>query len=203
MNSKRFVTMRPAFSVDEADLKLRYWPQFLTAAEQDFYFEALRSEVNWQQGEIQLFGKTLAEPRLSAWYGERAYRYAHRVLTPQPWLPRLWVLKQRIESLLEFSFNSVLLNYYRNGHDSMGMHADDEPELGAEPAIASLSLGQPRKFVLQHKQDKQKRELTLEGGSLLCMDGATQAYWKHGIPKQKKLQAPRINLTFRFICKQD
>ncbi len=195
----------------EADLKselkpelkpdIQYLPDFLALAEADLAFRQLLAETPWQQGEIKLFGRLIAEPRLSAWYGDpdAHYRYSGQSLSPIPWTPVLIQLKAYLKSVTQAEFNSVLLNLYRDGQDSMGLHSDDEPELGPEPLIASISLGASRRFVLRHKQSGQRHELNLAHGSLLLMSGRCQHDWKHGLPKDKRCTEPRINLTFRRV----
>jgi len=163
----------------------------------------LIDNTEWRQEEITIFGKTHLQPRLTAWYGnqESSYSYSGITMEPRPWNQTLLNLKARIESLLGQDFNSVLLNYYRDHRDSMGMHSDDEPELGKQPVIASLSLGEERTLLLRHKyrKDLSTIKLPLTSGSLLVMKGSTQSYWKHGISKQKKVCGSRLNLTFRSI----
>ena len=133
------------------------------------------------------------------------YAYSGVSLTALPWTPELLTLKGKVEELCASSFNSVLLNYYRDHRDSMGFHADDEPELGLFPTIASVSIGEERQFVLKHKhrRDIDDIRLPLPSGSLLLMKGATQANWKHGVPKESKLCGPRVNLTFRNILREE
>lgn len=179
-----------------------YTPDFLNADEADPLFEQLSTAVQWQQGEVKVFGKVYAEPRLSAWYGDpnAQYTYAGKQQTPLPWLPVLTQLRERISASVGQPFNSVLLNLYRNGQDAMGMHSDNEKELGHAPCIASLSLGTTRRFVFHHKYHAaEKYRLDLASGALLVMTGQTQKLFKHGIPRQKRIQTPRINLTFRYI----
>ena len=163
----------------------------------------LIDNTEWRQEEITLYGKTHLQPRLTAWYGgkESIYSYSGITMEPQPWNQTLLNLKTRIESLVGQHFNSVLLNYYRDHQDSMGMHSDDEPELGKQPVIASLSLGEERTLLLRHKyrKDLNTIKLPLTSGSLLVMKGSTQSYWKHGITNQKHPCGPRVNLTFRSI----
>jgi alkylated DNA repair dioxygenase AlkB len=166
-------------------------------------FEALRDGIAWRQEKIRLFSGEYLQPRLSAWFGDpdASYTYSGLTLTPEPWSPRLASLRARVEEAAGHPFNSVLLNYYRTGDDSMGFHADAERELGSNPVIASVSLGAPRRFVLKYT-GKQKGvppvELELGGGSLLVMGGTTQHHYRHGVPKQRGV-GPRINLTFRRI----
>jgi len=163
----------------------------------------LIDNTEWRQEEITIYGKTHLQPRLTAWYGgkESIYSYSGITMEPQPWNQTLLNLKARIESLVGQHFNSVLLNYYRDHRDSMGMHSDDEPELGKQPVIASLSLGEERTLLLRHKCRKNLNtiKLPLASGSLLVMKGSTQSYWKHGINKLKHPCGPRVNLTFRSI----
>lgn len=150
-----------------------------------------------------MFGRQVAIPRLQAWYGDPncTYRYSGLQLNPLPWTPDLLQLKARVEKLCQHTFNSVLLNLYRTGSDSNGWHSDDEKELGEQPVIASLSLGETRRFRLRHKYDKDIApiNLNLSSGSLLCMSGHSQSCWQHCIPKTARTVGPRINLTFRNI----
>jgi len=160
----------------------------------------LIDECDWRQQEIKMFGKTCRQPRLSAWYGDRGYRYSGIRLEPRPWPPLLQGIRRRVERLAGYDFNSVLLNYYRDQNDSMGMHSDDEKELGPRPVIASLSLGETRDFLLRHKTCKQQNiKLPLPAGSLLLMQGDLQRHWRHGINAQRRPCGARVNLTFRRI----
>jgi len=162
-------------------------------------------DTAWCEEEITVYGKAYLQPRLSAWYGDLAYSYSGIRLEPLPWTPTLLDIKRRVETLVNHQFNSVLLNYYHDQNDSMGMHSDDERELGPQPTIASLSLGEERTFLLKHKSRKDLKtvKLVLAAGSLLLMQGQTQQYWRHGINKERQACAPRINLTFRNICSPD
>lgn len=159
----------------------------------------LIAETAWRAEVVTVWGKQHAQPRLTAWYGAAAYTYSGLTLAPLPWTPLLQAVKAAVEQASGRSFNSVLLNYYRNERDSMGMHSDDEPELGPQPAIASVSFGATRTFILKHKVSKRTVRLPLEAGSMLLMAGATQANWLHGINKQTRHLSPRVNLTFRNI----
>lgn len=166
-------------------------------------FTILHEELAWRSETIQLFGKRMAQPRLVAWYGDKdaSYSYSKKRYDPVPWHPKLRAVRDSIEAATDASFNSVLANLYRHERDSMGLHADDEPELGEQPVIASLSLGETRVFRLKHKHDKSQKplRLALPSGSLLVMRGDTQRNWKHEIPKSRKPCGPRINLTFRLV----
>jgi alkylated DNA repair dioxygenase AlkB len=156
-------------------------------------------ETDWREETVIVYGKRHLQPRLSAWHGDKGYRYSGLSLPPQAFTPLLAAIRDAVESVTGRPYNSVLLNYYRDGRDSMGMHSDDEPELGPEPAIASLSFGATRHFILRHKSSKETLKLPLTDGSLLFMAGTMQANWMHGINKTAKPLGPRINLTFRNI----
>jgi len=187
------------------DGDIRFVAGFLTRAESDACFSELLDLVEWEQHSIRIRGREIPSPRLSAWYGDpdAHYRYSGLSLEPRPWLPPILALKARVETTCAAPFNSVLLNLYRDGSDSMGWHSDDEPELGERPLIASLSLGATRRFRLRHRRrsDLEPVALDLESGSLLIMQGDTQRFWKHQVPKTKRTVGPRINLTFRSIVR--
>lgn len=182
---------------------LLYFPAFFAPAEADSLLHELRHSVAWQQGVITVYGQQHREPRLSAWYGDAGCGYTYSGLhhDPLPWTPCLAAIKQRIEAHAGgMVFNSVLANLYRHGGDGVAWHSDDEPELGPEPLIASITFGQPRPFQLRHNTDKSLRyTLALPHGSLLLMRGQTQRYWQHRIPKSTRPLQPRINLTFRVV----
>jgi alkylated DNA repair dioxygenase AlkB len=159
----------------------------------------LVAETAWRAELVTVWGKQHLQPRLTAWHGEAAYAYSGLRLEPLPFTPLQQQIRAAVEAATGRRFNSVLLNYYRNGRDSMGMHSDDEPELGPEPAIASVSFGAPRTFILQHKTSKQRIKVSLTDGSLLLMAGRLQNNWLHGINKTATKVGPRVNLTFRLI----
>ena len=170
----------------------------------DAVLHQLIADVPWRRENVVVWGKMFPQPRLVAWYGDRGcdYTYSGIRLAPLLWTDLLLEIRRRIETVVEAPFNSVLLNYYRDNRDSMGFHSDDEPELGARPVIASLSLGEERTFILKHKANKFAKpvRLRLASGSLLLMKGETQRYWKHGIAKETRRCGPRVNLTFRRIA---
>lgn len=185
-----------------ADSDIWYYPSFLEAEEATRYFNHLRRETPWQQDDIRVFGKTYPQPRLTALYGnnQKPYQYSNIVMHPMKFTPTLESIKTSIEEISGISFTTCLLNLYRGGQDSNGWHADDEKELGINPVIASLSLGEARSFHFKHKENKElKHKMVLEHGSLLVMKGATQHHWLHQIPKTKRIIGERINLTFRVI----
>lgn len=187
--------------------ELSYYPQWLNATEASALQTQLREEVEWQQSVIQMYGKPVKIPRLNAWYGDRYCRYAYSGyhFEPLPWLPSLLAVKKRIECDTGFQFNSVLVNCYRDGNDSVAWHSDDEPELGRNPVVASVSLGAERAFHLRHRYNKALavQKLQLTHGSLLIMAGELQHYWHHQVPKTQKNVSERINLTFRYITSQE
>jgi len=189
--------------LDLPDAEVYYWPHFFTQKQSDIYLQELLSTITWRQDKIKMFGKEILLPRLTGWYGDsgKTYQYSGIQNEPQPWTPALLEIKQAVETTANAGFNSVLLNYYRHGQDSMGWHADDEPELGINPVIASVSFGQERRFDFRHRLDKalSKKSVYLKHGSLLLMQGATQHFWQHQVPKTTQAATPRLNLTFRSI----
>ncbi len=174
---------------------------FYPANEADSTFQSLLNSLAWQTEHIFMFGRSVQVPRLMCWYGDpdAVYCYSGVRHTPSPWTTGLKTIKHDIEAVCQTSFNSVLANLYRNGQDSMGCHADNEKELGRNPMIASLSLGDSRLFRLQHNRRRQKIDLILEHGDLLIMSGVLQHHWKHSLPKTRQVKTERINLTFRQI----
>lgn len=191
-----------SFSLPDADVA--YYSEFFPPAESDHLFSELLKTTQWGQGRIKLYGKLYPEPRLTAWHGDEGmvYSYSGLTLHPLPWTENLLEIKARVDAAAGVTFNSVLLNLYRNGRDSNGWHQDNEPELGLNPIIASVSLGATRRFQLRHKlrKDLPRVDIDLEHGSLLLMSGATQQFWQHQIPKTAKPVGQRINLTFRVIA---
>jgi alkylated DNA repair dioxygenase AlkB len=165
--------------------------------------ERLIAEIPWRSEEVVMWGRRVPQPRLTAWYGDTgaSYAYSGIQLDPLPWTPLLLDTKARIEAAVGCTFNSVLLNYYRDHRDSVGLHSDAEPELGERPVIASLSLGEERIFILKHKTSRSAKpvHLRLASGSLLLMKGDTQHCWRHCVPKEHRPCGPRVNLTFRSI----
>lgn len=179
-----------------------FYPQTFTAAESDTLMHSLVTNIAWKHEAILMFGKQVMQPRLTAWYGDSGKRYSYSGITMQPlqWTGELLRIKQTVENIAGIQFNSALLNYYRNGQDSMGWHRDDEKELGTNPVIASVSIGASRKFKLRYYSDKSiTRSIQLTHGSLLLMRGETQHYWEHQLPKTSAEIGARINITFRVI----
>ena len=194
-------------AIDEAESGARetIWLRrdFLPGPEASALFEQLRAEIPWRQDELTLFGKTYAIPRLHQWYGDRSYTWSGIEMRPLPWTPALEGLRQRVEAATRRRFNSALVNYYRDGEDTVGWHADDEPELGPAPFIASVSLGAERDFALRRKlagdEVPERLKVSLPHGSLLVMCEGVQARWQHCLPRRKRVRAGRINLTFRLM----
>jgi len=188
--------------LDLPDADVRLWRAAFRPAEADALLAALRSQIDWQQEDILIFGERKRVPRLVAWHGEpgTAYTYSGTAHEPLPWTPELLRVRHRAEELTGRSYNSVLLNLYRDGRDGMGWHADDEPGLGREPAIASVSLGATRRFKLRHRRSRSAAgTLDLAHGDLLLMAGATQHHYVHAVPKTARPVGERVNLTFRRV----
>lgn len=185
------------------DADIVFYLSLLNEQESDRLFIELTQTLDWRQDWITIYGRSMPQPRLSAWYGDpgKSYTYSGITMCPSPWTHTLLDLKAKVEAVSGVMFNSVLLNLYRDGNDSMGWHSDDEPELGQNPVIGSLSLGGTRRFMLRHRSEKGwKHQLESTSGSFLLMQGTTQHYWQHQVPKTKRPVLPRINLTFRVIC---
>lgn len=181
---------------------LRYDAQAYPPAQADLLFAALRAEIAWQPQRLILFGREVATPRLSCWIGDpdAVYTYSRTRFEPRPWTPTVAALRDDLTARLGLRFNSALANLYRDGRDAMGWHSDDEPELGAEPVIASLSFGAERCFRLRSRTTRATAlSLELAHGSLLVMAGDTQRLYQHALPRRARVAAPRINLTFRRI----
>jgi len=176
-----------------------YVPDFFDQAKSDLYFDSLLKNIEWRQEEMFLYGKTIKFPRLTAWYSDKPYSYSGITHPPMYWTEILLEIRDEIEPKAQAAFNSVLLNLYRDGNDSISWHTDAEKELGENPIIASVSFGATRKFQLRHKETKEKIQLELNHGSLLIMKGELQHFWQHQVPKTKKEVGQRINLTFRTI----
>ena len=209
-----------------ADGTLRLYPRLFSAEESERYLRALKEEVDWKSERITMFGRSLALPRMTAWFGDLGTCYTYSGISAQPvgWTRILLQIRARIEDITNATFNSVLLNYYRDGRDSVSWHSDDEPELGRDPVIGSVSFGSERPFHLRHKaaraaspqsvrqpvrepvpqggQGRLKLTLCLPNGSYLEMGPGIQRNWAHQLPKRPQLTGERINLTFRRILRR-
>ena len=186
------------------DAEISYHPILFPSSEASSLLKNLQKKIEWTQNRIRFYGKESLVPRLEAWYGDpgKSYAYSGIHMDPKPWTDELLLIKKSIEPLAGVTFNSVLINYYRDGADRVAWHSDDEKELGQNPVIGSVSLGAERKFKLRHKKYKTnglKHEIMLNHGSFLLMKGSTQHHWMHEIPRTAKPIGPRINLTFRII----
>lgn len=189
-------------NLDLPDAVFEYYPNFLSKEKADELFQLLYNETPWQQDTITVYGKNHLQPRLTALYGNegKPYKYSNIIMNPHPWNPALIHLKELVEEKVENNFTTVLLNQYRNEKDSNGWHADNEKELGRNPIVASISLGEERIFQLKHNTKKEiKQNLILKHGSLILMKEGSQIHYKHQIPKASKPKNIRINLTFRRI----
>lgn len=163
----------------------------------------LLQDIVWRNDPITMFGKTHPQPRMTAWHGEKGLHYTYsRIKMVSPgWTPALLRIKNKLEKDLKTKFNSVLVNYYRDGNDHMSWHTDNEKELGTYPVIASLSFGETRRFTLKHRYNEEIKPLVIDlpSQSLLVMKGELQEFWQHRISKSTKVKGPRLNLTYRFI----
>ncbi len=184
------------------DAEITLWRLWLDKPDADALLAPLTRELSWRQEQIRIYGKTVKIPRQQVWMVEPhcSYQYSGVRFTPSAWHPAVQRLTAAVSDSINQPLNCVLLNLYANGQDHMGWHADNEPELGVAPIIASLSLGATRRFDLQHQTQGHQLQLQLEHGSLLVMAGACQQHWQHRLPKQSRVAAPRLNLTFRYIA---
>jgi len=196
--------LNESMELNVPDASIFYYPQFFSKQKSNFYLNRLIDSIQWKQNTIKMYGKESLVPRLEAWYGEpgKNYSYSGIMMQPISWTSELLEIKKEIEKVSKTVFNSVLINYYRNGNDRVAWHSDDEKELGKNPVIGSISLGAERNFKLRHKDYKinsLRNNIILKHGSFLLMKGPTQHNWMHEIPRTAKPIGPRINLTFRVI----
>jgi len=197
---KSFATEKIDLNLPDSDIS--YYPNFLNPKDADAYFKLLRESVPWQQDKIKIFGKEHFQPRLTALYGNnnRPYSYSNITMQPHLFTELMSNLKKKVDEIALTDFTTCLLNLYRDGRDSNGWHADNEKELGENPVIASISLGDERYFHLKHRNVSElKHKILLQHGSLLLMKGKTQHQWLHQVPKTARKIGERINLTFRVI----
>jgi alkylated DNA repair dioxygenase AlkB len=204
-NNPRSPSALPVEPLPMPDADVLFYPTFFERLESDRIFEELLEDIRWRQDTIKYYGKEIDLPRLTAWYGDKGtdYTYSHIAMQSEAWTPALLNIKSRIENATDARFNSVLLNLYRTGKDGVSWHQDNEPELGKDPVIASVSFGEVRRFQFRHKFNKElsKFDIDLTPGSLIIIKGTTQQFWQHQIPKTSRSVKPRINLTFRLINK--
>lgn len=178
-----------------------FYTNFFTKSESDILLKGLQKNIVWKQESMNMYGKKIDFPRLTAWYGnnDKPYYFSGITLQPLPWTNEIYEIKNKIEKIAKTEFNSVLLNLYRNGNDSISWHTDAEKELGINPVIASVNFGATRKFQLRHIKTKEKIEIELTHGSLLIMQSELQHFWQHQVPKTSIPVGERINLTYRVI----
>ena len=186
------------------DADVAYYEGFFPVENSDRLLDSLINKIQWKQNTIRFYGKESPVPRLEAWYGDpgMSYSYSGIRMDPLPWTEDLLEIKKIIEPVSMTTFNSVLINFYRDGKDRVAWHSDDEKELGKKPIIGSVSFGAERKFKLRHKKYREnglRSEIMLKHGSFLLMSGSTQNHWAHEIPKTAKPLGPRVNLTYRKI----
>ncbi|XP_037060931.1 alpha-ketoglutarate-dependent dioxygenase alkB homolog 3 isoform X3 [Peromyscus leucopus] len=210
---RAFVFQEPQLVVRTAPeprvIEVRLYPGFVDLKEADWILERLCRDVPWKQRMGIREDITYPQPRLTAWYGELPYTYSRITMEPNPhWHPVLCTLKSRVEENTGHTFNSLLCNLYRDEKDSVDWHSDDEPSLGSCPVIASLSFGATRTFEMRKKPPPEENgdytyvervRIPLDHGTLLIMEGATQADWQHRVPKEYHSRERRVNLTFRTI----
>ena len=181
---------------------LEYFPGLFSREEGERYLQKFIAETPWKQSVQKMYDKEIVTPRLTAWFGDLGTDYSHpgRITNPLPWTPELLAIKEKVEPLCGTKFNSVLLNYYRDGSDSVAWHSDKESILGKHPVVASVSFGQVRSFDIRSKADHSERySVRLEHGSFLLMKSGLQEHWEHRIAKSVKPMRARVNLTFRVV----
>ena len=190
-----------SISVDSDFQDFRYFPKYLDNSSADKLLETLLERNQWEREILKIYGKSISAPRLTSWFSDPmvSYRYSGKKRFGKPLTPELFQLRQILNAHLNVHFNFVLANFYRDGKDYVGWHADDEPDLGSRPLIASISLGESRRFRVRHNSRKVTESIDLVHGSLLIMRGQSQSHFKHCLAKTKRLVNSRINLTFRTI----
>ncbi len=181
--------------------EIQFYSRFFNKVEADNFLNYLKTKIIWKQESMNMYGRKVDFPRLTSWYGDndKPYSFSGITLQPHAWTNEILEIKEKIEKLTTVNFNSVLLNMYRNGNDSISWHTDAEKELGENPIIASVNFGATRKFQLRHIKTKEKLEIELSHGSVLLMQGELQHFWQHQVPKTSKPVSERVNLTFRVI----
>lgn len=191
--------MKPLKNLLPKEGEMYDYGKIFSSEENVHLLEELVQKIPWKADELFIFGKKIISQRKVAWYGDEAYEYtySHQTKRAIAWLPILKEIKNKVEVVTGECYNSCLANLYETGRVGMGWHSDDEKTIARDSAIASVSLGACRRFVLKNKRDKTKIELALEGGSLLLMKGCTQRFWLHSLPKTRKPLGMRVNLTFR------
>ena len=176
-----------------------YYGTIMNTEENHYYFNELFHKIDWVNENVMMFGKEIVTKRKVAFYADKGinYTYSHKTKKSSDWTPLLLDLKQLVSDYTQSNYNACLLNLYHNGEEGMGWHSDNEKEIIPNSSIASISIGEARKFSFKHKTTKESQSILLENGSLLEMTGCIQQHWLHALPKSKKAKGPRINLTFR------
>ncbi|WP_316824898.1 alpha-ketoglutarate-dependent dioxygenase AlkB [Pedobacter miscanthi] len=194
-------TINPGQNLLPYDGTVNYFGKLFSPAEAGQYFDILMDTIEWKNDEAFIMGKHIITKRKVAWYGDEnySYTYSNKSKLALPWTKELLELKKISEEQTGVTYNSCLLNLYHNGDEGMAYHSDDEKALAKDSAIASLSFGAERRFLFKHKQSKETVTLLLEHGSLLVMKDETQKNWLHRLPPTKKVNQPRVNLTFRTM----
>ena len=195
-----FPDLLPDLTPAEITPPITYLPQFLSLRQQAMLLNET-ADYPLEKIQIEVFGKRHFIPRTQVWFGDEGckYKYSNTFVSPKPWPPILTKLRQTLFNKCQLSFNTVLVNRYENGTESMGWHSDDEPEIVANSAIASVTLGACRDFVLKHKATSKQVSLALASGDLLIMHAGMQQTWQHAVPKRLRVTEPRINFTFRQV----
>ena len=193
----------PLSLADKTDLsELIFWPQWLSVKQADKLLKTSIESIPWRHDSIKMFGKKVAVPRLQNWFADHTNTsYTYSGICMQAVKFPLWMadLANSVSSKTGFPFNRALVNYYRDGSDSVDWHADNEPELGPDPIIASVSLGVERVFQLRHNLTGEIVSLSLPHGSLLLMGSKIQHFYQHRLAKVKNIQQERVNFTFRYM----
>ncbi|WP_211235987.1 alpha-ketoglutarate-dependent dioxygenase AlkB family protein [Leisingera aquimarina] len=194
----------PAENLLPMDGTVNYYGPILGTQQADQFFQKLMQTVDWRHDEVIIYGKRIATKRKVAWYGDQGFCYTYSKVTKSadPWTKELLELRGLVQSRSGEEYNSCLLNLYHSGDEGMSWHSDAEVDLKPDGAIGSLSLGATRRFSFRHKMSDHRVDVNLEHGSLLVMKDTTQSFWKHSLPKTKKVKSPRISLTFRTIQRQ-
>jgi alkylated DNA repair dioxygenase AlkB len=183
------------------DGEANYHGIFLNEDIADYFLACFLNRIEWKNDEVIIFNKKVITKRKVAWYASQSFDYTYSKITRSalPWTSELIDLKNRVEAVCGETFNSCLLNLYHSGDEGMSWHSDSEKQLKRHGAIASVSLGSERQFIFKHKKTKETHSSILQHGSLLVMKGMTQTHWLHRLPPTKKVNSPRVNLTFRTI----
>ncbi|MDC0088382.1 alpha-ketoglutarate-dependent dioxygenase AlkB [Porticoccaceae bacterium] len=193
----------PVTLSEERQSSIAFWPNWLDTKRADLLLSKAIKTIDWRSDSIKIVGKTIPIPRLQQWFGDPSTSYTYSNIRLQAVSFPDWIdqLREQIETQADKRFNRALVNYYRDGLDSVDWHADDEPELGFEPVIASVSLGAERVFQLRHNITKERLAISLPHGSLLVMGAGIQSYWQHRVAKTKTVDRPRVNFTFRHMAR--